>query len=133
MESPRTVMASCINSWCRNSGPEPVELVEISDRPDWVGADGKTWSCPECGMLFTLDEDRTAWPSRLICPNHPDQNQDVTTRVYMVEQPEDIYTVTCPQCGNESQNFLRLPVTTVVHLKTGNVYLKNMLTGEVVG
>lgn len=127
-----TVRALCFNGWCPNSTGTPMALTEVPDRPDLVGEDDKTWACPNCGALFTVAKDGAVWPCRLVCPNHPDENATLATRVYMVEDVEDVDVVVCPQCGNESQNFIRTPVAVVVELATGKTRAKNMLTGEYV-
>ena len=61
---------------------------------------------------------------RLVCSNHPKGK-----RFYLVETDGGT-RVRCPECHGEWPNFLKYPVQEIVDLNTGEIYLKDLLTGE---
>ena len=63
----------------------------------------------------------------LTCPNHGEQ----IVRLVVQDQDAD-WMVECLLCGYQYQNFLKYPVAEVHNRTTGQTYLKNVLTGEVV-
>ena len=65
---------------------------------------------------------------KLLCPKVQHLLRD--TPVYMEEDPEDDSIMVCPSCQYVFQNLLKYPVMQVINEKTGEVFMKNMLTGE---
>ena len=63
----------------------------------------------------------------LTCPNHGEQ----IVRLAIQDQDAD-WMVECPLCGYQCQNFLKYPVAEVHKRTTGETYLRNVLTGELV-
>ena len=63
--------------------------------------------------------------TKLICPMHPDDD----TRYYLTL---DGKVATCPDCGYTCPNFVAQPVRQVFNMRTGEITLKNLLTGEVI-
>ena len=63
----------------------------------------------------------------LVCPNHPGEV------VRLVEVEGDDEWVECLLCEEVYPNLLRYPVQQVHNRSAGEFYLKNMLTGEIVG
>lgn len=62
--------------------------------------------------------------TKLICPKHPDDD----TRHYLTLGKK---TAVCPDCGYTCPNFVAEPVRQVFDMNTGEISLKNVLTGEV--
>ena len=62
----------------------------------------------------------------LVCPNHPGE-------VVRLVEVEDDEWVECLRCEEVYPNLLRYPVQQVYNHTTGEFYLKNILTGEIVG
>ena len=62
----------------------------------------------------------------LTCPNHGER------KVRLWEDPDDDSVAMCPDCNYACQNFLRYPIAEVHNHRTGERYLRDMLTGEVV-
>ena len=70
-------------------------------------------------------------PDRLVCPRHP--MEPPSARRYLVECEDDDSVVECLMdgCGYTCQNFIKYPIAEVHNFTTGETYLKNVLTGEV--
>ena len=62
----------------------------------------------------------------LVCPNHPGE-------VVRLVEVEDDEFVECLRCEEVYINWLKYPVQQVYNHTTGEYYLKNVLTGEIVG
>ena len=62
---------------------------------------------------------------RLVCAKHPGEGPH-----YLEELPDNDRLVRCPECGEEWQNFIKYPVATVHDFSTGEIFSKNVLTGE---
>ena len=63
--------------------------------------------------------------ARLVCPNHAGEEPR-----FLEELPCDERTVKCPDCGERWQNFIKYPVALIHDVETGEMYRKNVLTGE---
>ena len=67
---------------------------------------------------------------RLVCPHHGEEI------VYLVDtadtEDEDHEWVECLRCEEFFPNILKYPVQQVHNRTTGETYMKNMITGEVV-
>ena len=61
---------------------------------------------------------------RLVCSNHPGEQ-----RIYLVESHNGD-RVQCPECKGEWPNFLKYPMQEVLDTNTGELFLKNVITGE---
>ena len=62
--------------------------------------------------------------ARLVCPNHPGQQP-----VHLAET-DDGERVHCPRCHQEWPNYFRYPIQETVDLNTGEIYHRNVFTGE---
>ena len=65
---------------------------------------------------------------KLGCPRCP--GEPPAERVYLEEHPTDDEVAYCLECAYTCQNFIKYPVSQVMDMKTGELYQKNMLTGE---
>ena len=63
--------------------------------------------------------------TRLICPKHPDDD----TRYYLTLRKK---TARCADCGYTCRNFIAEPIHQIYDMNTGEITLKNVLTGETV-
>ena len=88
----------------------------------------------------------TTSEQRLVCPNHgvldnpehriylyPIREGDVLDRDGELEEAteDDDDFVVCPVCHSVWQNFIKHPWAQIANRKTGEVFMKNVLTGEV--
>ena len=62
--------------------------------------------------------------TKLICPKHPDDD----TRHYLTL---DGKVAACPDCGYTCPNLVAEPVRQVYDMRTGEISVMNVLTGEV--
>ena len=62
---------------------------------------------------------------RLVCSKHLDEGP-----YYLGELPDNDRVVRCPECGEEWQNFIKYPEALIHDSSTGEIFLKNVLTGE---
>lgn len=61
----------------------------------------------------------------IICPN-----KEHSTVTQMWEDSKDDSMAVCPDCNYTCQSFLKYPVAEIYSHTSGELYLKNVLTGE---